>query len=170
MHTVKDTKNILASGQTDMKILKETEVLLRPDDEKSGTYIPFLVEGKVKKLCITYSYSPKLLDDEEKAIRLIEENILRDAHEDKEIYKDYGRFMPLKNLVTLSLIAPSGYRGAAHRQDSEQYHEISCDFASPGFLKGEIEQGQWSLRLDAHAVVSDKVHCRIRIEAEEECI
>ncbi len=153
-----------------MKILKETETYLTPDDEKSGRYIPFTVEGKVKKLFITYSYSPKLLDDGEKAISLIKENILRDAPEDCDVYSDYSKFLPLKNLVTLSLISPAGYRGAAHRQDSEQYHEIGEAYASPGFFKGSIEQGQWSLRLDAHAVVSDKVSCKIRIEAEEECI
>lgn len=151
-----------------MKTLKETEAYLTPDDEKTHQYIPFSVENNVKKLCITYSYSPKLLEDEEKAVSLIKENLLRDAGEDVSEYDDYGKFMPLKNLVTLSLVSPSGYRGAAHRQDSEQYHEISEDFASPGFLKGRIEKGQWSLRLDVHAVVTESVTCKIKIKAEEE--
>lgn len=149
-----------------MKIIKETEIILRPEDEKSHRFIPFTIDGDCKKLYITYSYSPKELTDKERAYTLIEENLLRDAGDDAGEYEDYEKFMPLKNLVTLSLSSPSSYRGAAHRQPNEQYHEIGEDFASPGFIKGEIEKGQWCLSLDAHAVVTDKVICRIRIEAE----
>lgn len=151
-----------------MNLLIEKELILRESDSKTSIAVPFSVPENAEKLFITYSYSPKLLESEEKAKRLIEENILRDAPEDVEAYTDYGKFMPLKNLVTLSLDSPLGYIGAAHRQDSEQKHEIGVNFASPGFVRSRIVEGEWSLSLDVHAIVTDKVVCKLKIEVEEE--
>lgn len=139
-------------------------------DTKTSIAIPFTVQENAKKLFITYSYSPKILEDEEKSKRLIKANILKDAPEDVDAYTDYGKFMPLKNLITLSLDSPEGYVGAAHRQDSEQHHEIGEDFASPGFIKCKPEKGEWILSLDVHAVVTEKVICKVKIEAGEELI
>ncbi len=152
----------------DKIILKETEICLRPDDERSNRYIPFSVPEGIKRLFITYSYSPKILEDKEKSYELICENILRDAPEDVNRYPDYEEFMPLKNLVTLSLDSPEEFRGAAHRHDETQFHEIGENFASPGFLKSKIIAGEWRLSLNIHAVVTDICTCRIKIEGEAE--
>lgn len=149
-------------------VLQKTEVCLDPDATRDNRYIYFDVPEGTEKLFVTYSYSPKNLEDKEKSIELIKENILRDAPEDVDIYTDYSIFMPLKNLVTVSLDSPEGFRGAAHRHDEEQYHEIGEHFASPGFLKGKICEGQWRLSLNVHAVVTDVCTCRIKIEGERE--
>lgn len=149
-------------------VFKETETYLRPDDTRSNRYIFFDVPEGTEKLHITYSYSPKNLEDKEKSYELIRENILRDAPEDIDRYTDYEEFLPLKNLVTVSLDSPEGFRGAAHRHDCDQYHEISENFASPGFLKGKITAGQWRLSLNVHAIVTDICTCRIKIEGEAE--
>ena len=147
-------------------ILKETVTHLRPDDEKSTRYIPFIIPEGVKRLFITYSYSPKILEDKEKSLLLIKENLIRDAGEEWTEYTDYDEFLPLKNLVTLSLMSPEGYQGAAHRQADEQYHEIGEAYASPGFVRGGIIAGQWELCLNVHALVTDACTCSIKIEGE----
>lgn len=150
-----------------MKIVKEAVICLTPDDEKTHRCIPFVLKGKTQRTVITYFYSPKELTDKEKSYELIKENLLRDAGEDASEYEDYSEFMPLNNLITLSLDSPEGYRGAAHRHANEQQHIIGKDFASVGFIKGELPEGEWTLVLNAHAVVTDSVECKIRIEAEE---
>lgn len=150
----------------DKIIFEQMQIQLCPDDSKSNRYIPFTVPEGIKKLFITYSYSPKTLEDKEKSCDLIRENILRDAPEDIDRYTDYNEFMPLKNLVTVSLDSPTEFRGAAHRHDEHQYHEIGESFASPGFLKGKICAGQWRLSLNIHAVVTDICTCRIKIEGK----
>ena len=150
----------------DKIIFEQMQIQLCPDDSKSNRYIPFTVPEGLKKLYITYSYSPKILEDKEKSYELVRENILRDAPEDIDRYTDYNEFMPLKNLVTVSLDSPGEFRGAAHRHDENQYHEIGESFASPGFLKGKICAGQWRLSLNIHAVVTDICTCRIKIEGE----
>ena len=147
-------------------ILKETQTILHPDDSKSTRYIPFDVPENTQKLCITYAYSPKILEDKEKSYELIKENLIRDAGEEWGEYTDYEEFMPLKNLVTLALEDTEGYRGAAHRQADSQYHEICEDFASVGFVRGRITAGQWKLMLHVHALVTDSCTCDIKIEAE----
>lgn len=147
-------------------ILKNTTLTLRQSEEKTTRHIPFSVPEGVKKLIIAYSYSPKILEDKEKSYELIKENIIRDGGEDVEGYKAYEQFMPLKNLVTLSLFSPEGFRGAAHRQAENQLHEISTEAASYGFLKGEITKGQWELCLNVHAIVTEGCKCIIKIEGE----
>lgn len=147
-------------------ILKKTEIRLEKSDGKTTKHIPFSVAGGVKKLIITYSYSPKILEDKEKSYELIKENIIRDGGENVEGYKDCEQFLPLKNLVTLSLFSPEGFRGAAHRQAESQIHEISEEAASYGFLKGKITKGQWELCLNVHAIVTESCDCIIKIEGE----
>lgn len=147
-------------------LLKETQIKLTPEDEKSTQFIPFTVPEGVSKLFITYAYSPKILEDKKKSYELIKENLIRDAGEDWQEYDDYEEFMPLKNLVTLYLRSPEGFRGAAHRQADSQHHEICESFASPGFLKGKITAGEWELCLNVHALVTDFCICHIEIEGE----
>lgn len=148
-----------------MKNLEEKEIILTPENEKTNIKLPFTVEEDSDRLIITYSYSPKELSDGARAKALIEENLLRDTHGDRELYPDYKEYLPLKNLVTLSLDSPEKYMGAAHRQDREQRHIISEDFSSVGFLKGKIVKGQWTLYLNVHAVVTENCLCKIKIEA-----
>ena len=153
-----------------MKLIKQTVTYLTPDDEKGNRFIPFVLEKDYKKLVITCCYSPKILEDEEKAVRLIKENLERDAGDDSSEYSDYSEFMPLKNLITLAVESPDGFIGSAHRQAESQRHEIGEDFASVGFVKTKITKGQWTAVLNCHAVVTDSVKYEIRIEAEEGAI
>ena len=146
--------------------LKETQIKLTPEDEKSTHLVPFTVPEGVSKLFITYAYAPKILEDKERSYELIKENLIRDAGDTWKEYTDYEEFMPLKNLVTLYLRSPEGFRGAAHRQADSQHHEISEVLASPGFLKGKIVKGEWELCLNVHALVTDFCICHVEIEGE----
>ena len=151
-----------------MKVVKQTVAYLTPDDEKGNRFIPFVLTEDYKKLVISCCYSPKILEDEEKTVQLIKENLMRDAGDDASEYSDYSEFVPLKNLITLAVESPDGFVGSAHRQAENQKHEIGEDFASPGFVKTKITKGQWAAVLNCHAVVTDSVKYEIRIEAEED--
>ncbi len=63
------------------------------------------------------------------------------------------RVASLRNLVTLTVFDPDGFRGAAHRHDPDQRVVISRKEASPGFLRGTIQAGTWTVELDLHAVL-----------------
>lgn len=149
-----------------MLLLKKT-VEVTPENEKTNIPLSFTLPEGMQKLVIDYFYSPKELTDKASCEVLIKENILRDAGDEADEYTDYDEYMPLKNLITLSLSSPKGYIGAAHRQAQKQHHEISEDFASVGFDKTEITAGEWVLQLNLHAVVTDKCSCEIEVSAYE---
>ena len=150
-----------------MKILLKKSVTLTPEHEKTNIFLPFLVNEEFERLEIDYSYSPKTLEDEEKSKVLIKENLIRDGWDEIAERGDYKAFMPLKNLITLSLDSPQGYVGAAHRQADTQHHEISEDFSSVGFDRVKITAGEWTLALNLHAVVSDECNGEIEVRGYE---
>lgn len=148
-----------------MKTLLETRVHLTPDLEKTNIELPFCVPRYTRCLRITYSYAPKELSGAA-GEALAEECLLRDAGAFREEYRSAASFLPLKNLVTLSLDDPHGYRGAAHRQAPQQVHILSENEASPGFYAGAVSAGEWILTLNIHALVTAFCDCVIRIEAQ----
>ena len=134
-----------------------------PEQDKTNIPLQFTVPNGIEKLIIDYEYLPKTLEDEEIATKLLEKSI------EKYLGKEYEAapkdFMPVKNLITLSLDENGTYRGAAHRQADKQHHEISRDFASVGFDKGEITSGEWTLMLNVHCCACE-VSYNVRITGE----
>ena len=104
-----------------MKTVLETTVRVTPAQEKTNLVLPFALAEEARQLKIIYSYAPKLLDGEA-AAEAAENCLLRDAGEYRAQYPAAETFLPLKNLITLSLDDPNGYRGAAHRQADSQVH------------------------------------------------
>lgn len=147
------------------KTLLETDVRLLRASEKTNIVLAFLVPEHTSLLRISYSYAPKTLDGEA-ARPLIEACLRRDAGEFYSEYPDWTHYLPLKNLVTLSLDSPEGFRGCAHRQVDVQTHVLSAAEASPGFLPGALPAGEWRLVLNVHALVTEICDCRVKIEAE----
>ncbi|MFN8420555.1 MAG: CehA/McbA family metallohydrolase [Anaerolineae bacterium] len=58
-----------------------------------------------------------------------------------------------KNLCTLSVYAPDGCRGAAHRDPKKQHIVISSGDSTPGFTSGAITAGRWQIDIDSHMVL-----------------
>lgn len=136
---------------------------ITPEQDKTNISLEFNVPGGIEKLIIDYEYSPKILENEEKAEELLAKSIEKYLGDE---YKAEPRdFMPVKNLITLSLDDNGKYRGAAHRQADKQRHEISKDFASVGFMKGEIHSGKWQIVLNVHCCACD-VDYKIKVTGE----
>lgn len=148
-------------------ILLEESFTVLPKDEKTNITFPFEVNQGTKALKFTFSYSPKRLDDMDRAKLLIENCIKKDANEYAGEYPSWESFLPLKNLITLSVDDSLSYRGCAHRQAEYMEHIISESFASPGFNKGEIKSGTWKAVLNVHGVVTEKIDCILKVEAGE---
>ena len=75
-------------------------------------------------------------------------------------------FLPLVNLVTLSVDAPDGYRGCAHRHDPVQTHVLRAEDSSPGFDDGAILAGSWRVVINVHAVVTSPCTYHLKVTAE----
>ena len=145
--------------------LLEKQGRVTPKDDKTNIFLDFNVPNGVEKLIIDYSYSPKTVENRAEAVKLISEGL------EKYLGKDNNEnpldYLPVKNLITLSLDSNGNYRGAAHRQDDVQHHEISKDFASNGFLKGKIESGVWRVVLNVHCCACE-VSYSLKVSGEAE--
>lgn len=135
-----------------------------PEQDKTNIPLEFKVPNGIEKLIIDYEYAPKLLEDEVKATKLLQKSI--EKYLEPEYKAEPKDFMPVKNLITLSLDENRKYRGAAHRQANRQHHEISESFASVGFEKGEITSGEWTLVLNVHCCACE-ISYHVRITGEE---
>ncbi|MDD6658850.1 MAG: hypothetical protein PUE60_02105 [Eubacteriales bacterium] len=132
-------------------------------NNKTNLIHRFDVPNGLKALKISFEYSPKTLENREKAIE--EVKVCLEKYDEVFDGKP-ADYLPIKNLVTLSLDANGRYIGAAHRQSNKQEHIISADKSSVGFIKTEIEQGEWDIMLNVHSVSCD-IDYKIIVEGEE---
>lgn len=143
-------------------VLLEKSLVLGTDCDKKNTVLPFVVPEGIAALNICYTYTPKE-PEETVAVEAVKAGLLRYGQQLTD--KDPYHYLPAKNLITLSLDAPGGYRGAAHRQDAQQVHTISALAASCGFCAGAIEPGQWQISLNGHCILCP-VTCSLKITGE----
>lgn len=143
-------------------ILFEGSCVLGTNCDKKNTSLYFEVPASVHSLKIEYDYTPKE-PEESIAVEAIKAGLHQYGQHLSD--KDPYHYLPAKNLVTLSLDSPSGYRGAAHRQDAKQVHQIGADAASPGFCAGPIEPGRWRLSLNGHCIMCP-VTCNLKVTGE----
>lgn len=59
----------------------------------------------------------------------------------------------INNLLTLTVLDPGGFRGAAHRHGNVLEGTISETSASPGFFPGVIQPGEWTVLVDTHMIM-----------------
>lgn len=147
--------------QGDTMLLLEKTGTIAPIQDKTNLFFDFHVPNHIEKLMIDYSYSPKTVEDQQAAISLIKKKMKQ--------YNATGsaeNYLPVKNLITLSLNDEKGYRGAAHRQADMQHHEISESFADAGFIKGKINGGIWQIALNVHCCACN-VHYKLAITGVE---
>ena len=99
--------------------------------EKTNIIIPFEVPENVGKLHLSFSYAPKVLTNE----YIAKKKVLACLRHSSECYRelkdeDIEEFLPIVNLITISLDDPQKYRGCAHRHSPIQRHSLSRDSAS----------------------------------------
>ena len=72
--------------------------------------------------------------------------------------------------LSISVYGPDGARGTRHN-NADQSPVISRNWASPGYLPGEIEAGKWVVEIDVHRILPPgNVTYRIEISCDaEEC-
>lgn len=127
-----------------------------PLESKTNIFHTFQLDEAYKELEIRFSYFPKAHPSREKSLELVKQSMSYYAPQPYE--KAYGKaedYLPIVNLLTVSLEDPKGYRGCAHRHDDKQIHRLTEDCASPGFYKGEIIPGLWRVGVNLHCVITD---------------
>jgi hypothetical protein len=63
----------------------------------------------------------------------------------------------IKNLLTLTLFDPHGFRGARHRSGTEHHVTLSATEATPGYRPGALPEGVWTVEIDTHMIMPGEV-------------
>jgi hypothetical protein len=140
-----------------------------PVSSRSHITYSFDLSQPVEGLNILFKYNPKRLEDLESSKTMILESLVKYTNAE---YADldgakWETFMPLTNLITLSVDDPAGHRGAGHRHDSEQLLYVSEHCASLGFVSGPMIKGMWKVTLSLHSIVTDICSYELQIWVEE---
>lgn len=146
-----------------MRNLLTVEMNLKPSDSKRHCRHKFVVGESATSLLCKFTYGPKELKDVDLSKELVMANLpkyLKERQVDSEYWE---RFLPLKNLLTISLDDPAEFRGAVHRQDAEQNLIIARNDASPGLLPGALPPGEWTVTVSVHCVVTDTCNYQLQI-------
>jgi hypothetical protein len=141
-----------------------------PDDTRQHIAYRFTLDQPAAKIWLRFNYTPKVLKDNELAKPLIIAGIdLYAAPQQKQLLQGgWERYLPLNNLITVSVDDPEGYRGACHRHDPEQLLYLAERDSSPGLTKGKLIAGQWSVTLSFHAIVTEQCSYQLTAWASEE--
>lgn len=74
------------------------------------------------------------------------------------------------NLISLSLFAPDGPRGARHNNPDWNF-EIEAGFATPGYLPGPVTPGRWTVVMDTFRIIGpDPVTWTLEVECLPEAL
>jgi len=140
-----------------MKTLVLAEGILTPSCSKSHITYTFEIQNEVRRLNIDFSYNPKVLEDQAKAKQLICEGIYKYVEKSQcdGFISKWDSYLPVQNLLTVSVDCYNEFRGCVHRHPNEQHLFITENYASPGLIAGKLCPGQWKVTISVHAVVTD---------------
>lgn len=148
------------------ELFKKT-IELHREDNKTNLTFPFSLPEGAEKLTVQFSYTPKILEDKEESKTQIKACLKKDGVPQKRYTEaEIESYLPIVNLVTISLDDPKGYRGCAHRHDAKQCHVFTNTKAPVGFVARPLEAGTWQLHFHMHAVVSEVCLAQVNITAE----
>jgi hypothetical protein len=75
----------------------------------------------------------------------------------------------VNNLLTLTVLDPAGFRGAAHRNAEVMEIVIQENAASPGFFPGPVQPGEWTVLVDTHMIMPDvPVHLELVVTGADQ--
>ena len=141
-------------------VLFRNEYCWTSEDAQHDVIFSFSCPTEIQEVRISFSFSPAFETEKSICLPRIEDALGR-------YYDSYSRalqpmeslgFLPIKNLITLSVGKDGKYLGNAHRWEPEQEHVFTAVSASRGFVPPEKLSGEWSGMLHLHEIIS--LQCR----------
>ncbi len=135
-------------------------------DTSSDIVFSFQCPAEVEELVVSFTYSPGEEATREICLPAVQAAVTRyyGGYPQEIEPMTAEQFLPVKNLITLSLAREGIYLGNAHRWAPEQEHVISCRYASSGFCCPVSMAGAWTGMLHLHEVLSPVCKGHLRIE------
>ncbi|MGG3574008.1 CehA/McbA family metallohydrolase [Bacillus gobiensis] len=152
--------------QTSTRILFETTSEISSNSSQSHLKHTFFVPKETTNLTVQFHFEPAQLDDNELGQKIIEESFHYYELETENAAKRTLHDFPIKNLLTLSIDDPDGFRGAHHCHKPTQRMTVSETNSSPGILNKQNSPGLWSVTVSTHAVVTEKCRFTLSVTAD----
>ncbi len=148
-----------------MKVLLDEQIIITKEMSKTNIAVDVLVDDDYSKLIFDCEYTPKEIHDDAICKEIIEEGMER--YLPKEQFSSYKNFMPLSNLITISIDDENGnYLGCAHRGASKLTHVISENYSDKGFIPKKIQKGTYKVVLNVHLVAYGEVAYKLKVVGE----
>ncbi|SEN84208.1 PHP domain-containing protein [Amphibacillus marinus] len=151
-----------------MQTIFETTTTLEQSSTQSHSSFTFFVPMESNQVMISFAFSPAFLDDNNQAKQIISQALdhYQGWVEAETEANQINKHLPIKNLLTLSVDDPNGFRGARHCHKATQLVTLSEQSASPGMLKGSLPEGLWAITISAHALVTETCTFKLKVEVE----
>lgn len=148
-----------------MIVLKEQRRLFA-EESCRHIFIPFEVPFDGAELCVRFSFSPSILEDKNKALALLRQGMARYEPEKKFDNSELEKFLPLNNMLTLSIDSPDGFVGTAHRYGIKQLLKISAKKSARGFFPQAVKKGIWRVTVSPFHFVTQYVDFDLEVNVE----
>ncbi len=76
------------------------------------------------------------------------------------------RIGKLRNLITLAVFDPHGFRGEGHRGGATQEVILTAQAATRGFIPGPLPPGRWEAHLAVHSVLPECSRCEYELDID----
>jgi len=150
-----------------MNTILLAEGKLTPSCSKCHITYAFELNNDSSRLDIYFSYEPKVLDNIQKSKELICQGIVKFCEGKHEELEQWEKYLPIKNLLTISIDDRDTFRGCAHNQLEHQHLFITKNNASNGLIPGNIAVGQWKVTISVHAAVTEICNYKLHITEGE---
>ncbi len=117
--------------------------------------VPFVVAEAYEYIMIQFSYGPQIVYTEE-AKPYLEQAVLRYFTPEEQTEGNWQNFLPLVNLLTLSVSQEGHYLGCYHHKAATQEIYLSAKTSSLGFERVSPTPGFWELQISLHCMLSRK--------------
>lgn len=134
------------------------QIRLVPEEHQTHRKIAFTLDRSYQALEIDFSYRPQEVPTELAEVYIREALPLYDLPTTA-----VAAFLPLRQLITVSLAYEGEYLGCRHNKESQQAIRIAPEQSSLGFIPHAIVPGLWEIQLNLHCVRSEVlVHLDVR--------
>ncbi len=147
-------------------VLLEQSYQWTPEDTGQDVLFAFTCPPEIQSVLIRFWFSPGSEYAEAICKQQIEDALTRyyDRYPREIQPMKADQFMPIKNLITISLEREGIYLGNAHRWAPKQEHLLTVERASLGFVPPESIEGCWTGMLHLHEIISPCCTGDLRIE------
>ena len=144
-------------------ILTNVSMTIDRHSDQSHFIFRFFVPEGIETIEIEFLYDPAEEPDWSKVDKIIEKHVRYYDETLLDHPKVVGKILPLKNLFTISVDDPTGFRGSCHRWVPHSFILLSKEQSTPGMFNRAIKSGMWNVIVNCHAMVTAQCELQLKV-------